>query len=83
MPRHWEREARSCGLPVDQTLADIPDIIARCPDAAEDVARRCKESGLSHPVIRQLSTRIAARCARLIRFYGKEAVAEAQERLAG
>ena len=81
-PRHWERKSRSCGLPVDQTLADIRDIIARCPDAAADVAKRCQETGLSHPVIGQLATRIAARCAQLIPLYGQEAVADAQERLA-
>lgn len=80
MPRHWERESRRCRLPVDQTLADVRDIIARCPDAAADVARRCKESGLSHPVIGQLVTRIAARCARLSSLYGEETMA-AQERL--
>ncbi|HET6235640.1 MAG TPA: type II toxin-antitoxin system HipA family toxin [Acetobacteraceae bacterium] len=81
-PRHWERESRSCGLPVDQTMADIRDVIARCPDAAADVARRCHESGLTHPVVGQLATRIAARCAGLSRLYGKEAAADAQERLA-
>lgn len=80
MPRHWERESRSCGLPIDQTLADIRDMIARCPDAAADVARRCQESGLSHPVIRQLSTRIAARCAQLMPLYGQEAVADTSPR---
>jgi serine/threonine-protein kinase HipA len=79
MPRHWERESRSCGLPADQTLADIRDIIARCPEAAADVARRCQKSGLSHPVIGQLATHIAERCARLIPLYGEEAVADAQE----
>jgi serine/threonine-protein kinase HipA len=81
-PRHWERESRSCGLPVDQTLADIRDVIARCPDAAADVALRCRESGLTHPVVGQLTTRIAARCVGLSRLYGKEAAADAQERLA-
>lgn len=80
MPRHWEHESKSCGLPADQTLADIRNIIARCPDAAADVARRCRENGLSHPVIAELVTRIATRCAQLIPLYGEEGVANAEER---
>ena len=69
MPRHWERESRNCRLPADQTRADINDLIARCPKAAADVARRCRESGLTHPVIGELVERLAARCARLRHNY--------------
>jgi serine/threonine-protein kinase HipA len=77
-PRHWERESRNCGLPTDQTLADIRDLIARCPDAAADVARRCRENGLTHPIIEVLASRIKARCTALSRLYGNEGATYAQ-----
>lgn len=72
-PRHWERLAVACRVGPDALLADVRDLIARLPDLASDVARRCRENGLDVPVIGTLTDGIAARCSGLARTYGTEA----------
>jgi len=72
LPRHWERQARSVRFSRDQTFGHLRDLIARLPEAAEDVRKQSLDQGLNSPVIRQLTQAIERRCKLLAKYYGSE-----------
>jgi serine/threonine-protein kinase HipA len=74
-PRHWEREAETCGYDADAAVGHVRDLVARLPDAASDVLARCRADGLAVESLERLTALLAARCRALADRYGAEAVA--------
>ncbi len=82
-PRHWEDEARKCGFSPDRAMAHIRDIIARLPDEAADLVKRCRSDGIRTGELEQLSDLMVGRIGVLEDLYGSEAMQAGQGRLPG
>jgi serine/threonine-protein kinase HipA len=72
LPQHWEQTAAKSGYPASEILEAIGHFIRILPDAAAEVADRCRDSGLDHPVLGELVDLIATRCRKLAPIYGRE-----------
>ena len=67
MARHWERFARDAGLSPAQVRKRVMTIASRLPDLARQTAAALDAQGQSHPILGQIVTLIAQRCALTVR----------------
>ena len=65
LPRHWQAQAKKCGLPGDMWIAFLRNMIVQAPDLASDTLRRCRDEGLITEVLDYLRNGVAARCGKL------------------
>ena len=76
LPKHWEREALAARYDPAAAVGHVRDLVARLPDHASDMLRRCRDDGLTTPALDTLASAIAKRCHALMPAYGAEAAAE-------
>jgi serine/threonine-protein kinase HipA len=67
MARHWERFARDAGLSPAQVKKRVMTIASRLPDLARQTAAAFDAQGQGHPILGQIVTLIAQRCALTVR----------------
>lgn len=72
LPRHWEAEARGCGMRLEDALEPMRDMIARLPDVFADEARSAATEGLSPDLLSPVVDAVAGRCLYLTERYGRE-----------
>ena len=70
-PRHWAKLARGCRFDPAEMNAIVDSLVRRCPDIASDVAAKCREDGLTHPVVESLTDLIAGRCREIAARYSR------------
>ncbi|WP_051439728.1 type II toxin-antitoxin system HipA family toxin [Methylobacterium sp. 10] len=70
--RHWEAEARACGMQPEDAVGPLRDLIARLPDAFSDASHKAIEGGLSHKMTVPLADAVGVRCKYLAARYGRE-----------
>ncbi len=66
---HWEKEAKACKYPVDESLAHVRHFAEVLPDAASDTLKACRAAGLKTEVLPVLVDELAKRCAGLKEDY--------------
>lgn len=67
MVRHWEHFARDAGLSPAQVKKRVMAIASRLPDLARQTAAVFDAQGQGHPILGQIVTLIAQRCALTVR----------------
>jgi serine/threonine-protein kinase HipA len=73
LPRHWEMTAKASSYSGDAAVGHVRRLISILPDLASELATKCRDDGLTHPVVDKLANSIATRAAALQQFYGAEA----------